>query len=73
MPTKGKSVSKIAANKTSNAKKARENFDRQDNIHNIFGIILILVWLWLLRDIILGVLLLLWGILLVTGFFEDKK
>jgi hypothetical protein len=43
MPTKGKSVSKIAANKTSNAKKARENFDRQDNIHNIFGIILILV------------------------------
>jgi len=73
MPTKGKSVSKTAANKASNAKKARENFDRQDNIHNIFGIILILVWLWLLRDIILGVLLLLWGILLVTGFFEDKK
>lgn len=71
--TKGKTVSKAAASKASNAAKARENFNRQDNIHNIFGIVLILFGLRQLRDIILGVLLLLWGILLVTGFFEDKK
>ena len=49
-----------------------KNFDRQNNIHMIVWIVLLLIWLYLLRSWIVWLIFLILGILFVTGYFEKK-
>lgn len=82
MPTKKTVVkgAKVAASEVAAAAKKVEkkaegwfaNVKLEDNIHMIIGIILLVVGLYQLRQWILGLVLIILGILFVTGYFEKK-
>lgn len=82
MPTKKtviKGAKVAAAEVASAAKKAEKkaegwftNVKLEDNIHMLIGIILLVVGLYQLRQRILGLVLIILGILFVTGYFEKK-
>jgi len=50
-----------------------DGFNREDNIHMLFGIILLVVWLYQLRARLLGLVFIILGILFVTGHFEKGR
>lgn len=82
MPTKKQVVkgAKVAAAEVAAAAKKAEkkaegwfaSLNLEDNIHVLIGIILLLVGLYQLRQWILGLVLIILGILFVTGYFEKK-
>jgi len=66
-------VTKVQAEAKDAIKKGGEwlkHFNREDNIHKILGIVLLLVGLRQLREWILWLILIIFGILFVTGYFE---
>jgi len=83
--TKRKTTTKAPAKKTAtsttktaNTSKKTEswflgNFNREDNLHMIFGIVLLVFGLYQLRAWLLGLLFIIVGILFVTGYFEKGK
>lgn len=49
------------------------NFERQDRIHQIIGVIFLVIALWILRVQLVGFVLLILGILFFTGYFEKDS
>ncbi len=50
-----------------------KKFNREDNIHKILWVVLLLIGLRQLRDWILWLILIIFGILFVTGYFEKNS
>ncbi len=50
-----------------------KNIQREDNIHMLIGIILLAIGLRQLRQRIVGLILIVLGMLFMTGYFESQK
>lgn len=51
----------------------RETASNEEKVSTIIGIVVLILGLYFLRDMIWGMLLIVLGILLVTGFFLKKR
>lgn len=76
---KGKTVTKAQVKKAEKdiigkAKKLFSEFEWENNIHTVIGIILLVLGLWQLWEWVLGLILLVLGLLFLTGYFsKDDK
>lgn len=50
-----------------------KNFEREENIQKILGVVLLVIWLRRLRAWILGLIMIVIWILLLIGYFDKKK
>jgi hypothetical protein len=87
MPTKNKATTKSPTHSTKVAATTKtttttqttawsgflENLNREDNIHMLIGIILLVIGLYQLRARLLGLIFIIVWILFVTGYFEKGK
>ena len=70
-----KAVNKSKINKDNfvdNIQNWFKQFKWENNIHKIFWVVLLVIGLWQLRQWLIGLILIIFGILFVTGYFDKK-